>query len=247
MLLFSDINTTDVTTGLQDSGHTPPLEIKSGAAVPFRVYFRTQATPGGPYSTARLPNGYFVKLLFKPGPIDAGNYDGDGLASAQTTAYPADDETPYTLTVNLDTAAIRTLLLNNGNGADDKASTPVMGVVMYSPDGTNDSWIESKTFSVTLTNKLNRSQDSPAPGSPGTTPVFLDDITDYIGGASNQLDSVVTAGVGVPQLFAFVPTGEALAFYLLEADDGTAVESSPDIILPDDYGVGNHKHYTRAL
>lgn len=76
---------------------------------------------------------------------------------------------------------------------------------------------------------------------------FLSGINGYTGGTAGKLDTVATATRNVPQIFCFRPTGEGLAFYRLKSDDGSAVEDSPSIILPDDRSAENYKHFERIL
>jgi len=71
-------------------------------------------------------------------------------------------------------------------------------------------------------------------------------ITTLTGGGTDALDGIVTVGLSVPRIAVLCLPGGPIMIYVLEA--GTAAESSPATIRPDDYnGSTNAKVWQRKL
>lgn len=67
------------------------------------------------------------------------------------------------------------------------------------------------------------------------TGIIISTATDYTGGGATRLDGEATVDVSVPTIYKFKHFALGWKEYLLRA--GTDLESSPDIIRPDDYAT----------
>lgn len=70
-------------------------------------------------------------------------------------------------------------------------------------------------------------------------------LSGYTGGGTSKLDGMTTSGVPVGRLQSFVVPADGFRVYKLTA--GTAAESSPFIIRPDDYAGGTNEKYWEAV
>jgi hypothetical protein len=71
-------------------------------------------------------------------------------------------------------------------------------------------------------------------------------ITGLTGGGANNLDGLVTvSGSYAVGICIFLVVGGIPAIYQLVS--GAATESSPSVILPDDYGLTNTKHWIQRM
>jgi hypothetical protein len=83
-------------------------------------------------------------------------------------------------------------------------------------------------------------------GPESSVPLFRLDLTALTGGGPTALDGIATTTLTPPRALFLIRPNEPLACYQLEA--GTAAESVPNIIRPDDFHAGtNAKIWVRKL
>jgi hypothetical protein len=141
----------------------------------------------------------------------------------------------FTAIVTLDTSAIRTALLRDGDATNDLPAIEAANTqFQYWPPGA-DRPKKSLRFTTKLDNwVIDDEETSPTP-TPRQKFVFnFPTVTGYIGGTSTDFDNVPTLTRSVPQLASIVVSGVTHLYRLVS---GTDAESSPTIIRPDDYAT----------
>jgi hypothetical protein len=83
-------------------------------------------------------------------------------------------------------------------------------------------------------------------GPESSVPLLRLDLTTLTGGGATALDGIPTTNLTTPRALFLIRPGEPLSCYQLEA--GTAAESAPAIIRPDDFhATNNAKIWVRKL
>lgn len=179
-----------------------------------------------------------------------GNYDGDYIVSDLTWVKTGTGiATIYTFEPNLNTTELNTLLGDDdGGAAADVPSVTLMGEIEWIDGSTISS---SATFSALVDNDVNKGDEGlPTTANPGywnkdesdnRFPALYPALT----GGGTALDGVITTTVSVGRVGMAVYSGQ-LGFWQLQT--GTAAESIPGIIHPDDHHpVTNPKIWMQVL
>lgn len=195
-------------------------------------------------------NGVVIEL-----PLDAtgifgvkktGKYDDSYVTAALAWLKSGTGtDTVYTFTISLINTALDALFFVDGNITNDVAQLSLMGELQWSTGGNT---VKTPTLTVLIDNDVNRVGDT-APSLPQIAyAVFLPSITDLVGGASNDLDSIDTTplqlGYIVEVLVPVAGTTTWLTYYL---KSGPTTGGTPGQVAPVSYNVStNNKHWEGA-
>jgi hypothetical protein len=259
MRLFYNLTNNAITLSIDDSNSfAGQLPLKGGQNEPVELQFHRAGVP------ERLAVDTALDLAIKP----PAEFEAELLTDITVFTRPGSDDGFYTATLPTDTSAIRTLLVIDGNPANDLAfKESCLGEVQYRPSGAEKP-TKSRTFFVRLENWVIQGDEDPTEiaysfddritaletarvadeariaaleATVGTVN-FLPAVTGYTGGTSADLDGVPTVGVTVGKLYYFDHATDGLRWYRLLA--GTTAEASPSVIRPDDYdGSTNAKYF----
>lgn len=233
----------------------PPVHVL-GDAFPIRLQFaRRSAVPTEPATGVSPPPGSSIVYCAK-----AAGGGGDLLFFADGFApVLGDDSNPipglYQSTLNLNTTQLADHLAASPTGAKlllgevevrNAAATERLSLQF-------DLIARPQVYVGTEGVPIDSTPPYPSPSSilvqdqlGSIIPSLRLDISTLTGGGPTALDGITTVGLSLPRMVMLVLPGNPLSVYVLEA--GTAPESSPATIRPDDYHpTTNAKVWQRKL
>lgn len=197
------------------------------------------------WTAENLSGGSVITVAIK----EDGEYsDGTLLASNSTWTNDATAKT-YTGSLSYNTTAINTALARADANAENDIASLLCGFELTFQSGGAGPW-RSSVLPVELTlyhDIIEGSEGSPTDADDPDEYLlkasgieWLPTITSKIGGTSVDFDDVVTAGVTVGKLFAFLDEDSTPVIRVYRLEAGTDAESVPDVIRPDDYNASTN-------
>ena len=159
------------------------------------------------YNTIRRreASGCYIQVSMK----EAGKFDGPLVAAGSTVSQPVNDETPYSITVSLDTDEIAALLLVDGNDANDVSYVDVLFEIAYSDSGGGGGatdWVRSQTVYARIYNAVT-----------DPTNLFPSVLSRFVSFLFSDVDLDTAANFFLPARTGFNFTATAYAYVIKES------------------------------